>query len=124
MTSRAVREGSSSLIRDLLWLWDDGATAALPGRRRRDRRQHRGDAEDDDEAVVERRRDQFGEEVLAGEEGAALVGDRAERAFDREQVVDRVDAEEGGEERRDRRQGGDVVRDGRFDPVGGQPAGE
>src|ERR1700761_7997859 len=112
MTSRAVREGSSSLIRDLLWLWDDGAPAALPGRRRRDRRQHRGDAEDDDEAVVERRRDQFGEEVLAGEQGATRGGDRAERAFDREQVVDRVDAEEGGEERRDRRQAGGVGGDG------------
>src|ERR1700733_944673 len=98
MTRRAVREGSSSLIWNLLLWWDDGAAAALPGRRRRDRRQHRGDAEDDDEAVVERRRDQLGEEVLAGEQGAARVGDRAERAFDRQQVVNRVDAEEGGEE--------------------------
>src|SRR6202012_5542984 len=62
------------------------------------------------ETVAERARDQLRDEGLAGERGVGMVREVRED-FGADQVLDRVVAEEGGEEDRDRRRFAGVVGD-------------
>jgi hypothetical protein len=80
-----------------------------------ERRSRGGDEAGDDgegerrvEAVAEWGGDQFGEEGRAGE-GRVRVRGQCRQGFGPDQVLDRVVAEEGGEEDRDRRHLGGVV---------------
>ena len=75
------------------------------------------------QAVAERPGDQLREERPAGEDRPVVSRDRREH-LRAGQVVDRVVAEEGGEQDRDRRRASDRLRAGRGDAVGLEPRSE
>jgi drug/metabolite transporter (DMT)-like permease len=87
------------------------ALAAQQGGQAGEDRQGRRHAEHDDEAAVERAGQQGREERPAGQRGLACGGQLRQDAARRQEVLDRVDAEDGGEERRDRRQRGHLAGD-------------
>ena len=68
--------------------------------------------------------DQLGEEGVAGEHVPAGRRERGQRAAGGQQVLNRVDAEQGGEQRGHRRQGAHVVGHALGHAVLAQPAGQ
>ena len=81
-----------------------GVTAAAqPEKHRPEEAQHRGHAEGQVQAVPERSGDQVREEPAAGQVGV-VRGETCAAAADGQQLLDRVEAEERGEQRADRRQ--------------------
>src|ERR1700712_3946285 len=94
-------------------LLGDAGRAAEP-------REPRGEQTTDDreqkrcvEPGLKRPRDQFREELAAGERGAVVERERAEHVR-ADELLDRVVAEERGKQDRDRREVGDSMRGGRW----------
>ena len=95
--------------------WRSGSVSAAAACERgdaRERRERNRSAEHDGQSLMEGTRYEIREELTAGDHVLIFGGQVRQHTARRKQVLQRVDAQHRCEQRRDRRQCGDLLRDG------------